>query len=370
MIPYLHLRLTRFLPPSASGSPSRSLATSRSSYTRSNSSSNIYTPIPREGDYEKEQTILHSSNSPTLLSTSHFPGPPFRTRANLRPSTCCLLLILISLISILLVLTCSLFAFYLFFPRELSNDGVSILAWMAGEVPRTFSTRGRFCKPLLEERERDFLSEGGGRRQWEQDEMTRELPVVDWARVITGSELLSRVIQPVADTGNPTTFPRFLHQTWKTHDIPPQFLAWSTTWRSHHNGTDGWEQVIWSDEDNDKLVREEFPEWLDLYRGLETSIHKADFVRPLYMYRSVRAHLLFLTWSLLKKSKTFLVDGAVGSEAFMQIWMVSFSMFFVKSLLTDLPSQSYPSSLLPQSCPDFLPLLTRNPVVYQTKLPT
>lgn len=116
--------------------------------------------------------------------------------------------------------------------------------------------------------------------------MTKELPEEDWATVITGSELLSRVIKPVAQDGEiPTDFPKLLHQSWKTHDIPSKFLAWSNTWRSHHNGTDGWEQVIWSDEDNAKLVMEEFPEWLDLYNALGTSIHKADFCRPLYMHR-------------------------------------------------------------------------------------
>ncbi|MBT3221209.1 MAG: hypothetical protein HN348_19175 [Proteobacteria bacterium] len=45
-----------------------------------------------------------------------------------------------------------------------------------------------------------------------------------------------------------------------------------------------WEYRLWTDADNDALVRDEFPFLLGLVRSLPKSIHRADFARILYLW--------------------------------------------------------------------------------------
>jgi len=44
-------------------------------------------------------------------------------------------------------------------------------------------------------------------------------------------------------------------------------------------------RVFWTDRDNETLVREHYPQFLDFYRQLTPGIKMADFARFLYMHR-------------------------------------------------------------------------------------
>lgn len=78
------------------------------------------------------------------------------------------------------------------------------------------------------------------------------------------------------------TFPKIIHQTWKDEQVPTSLASYQASWKSLHPE---WEYRLWTDEDNDALVENEFSSLLDLYRSLPRAIHRADFARVLYLWR-------------------------------------------------------------------------------------
>ena len=76
--------------------------------------------------------------------------------------------------------------------------------------------------------------------------------------------------------------PPILHQSWKSKSLPDNFQAWSRSWRKNHPT---WNYYLWSDEDNDALAREYYPEYYDFFSGLAKDIMKADVARAMYMHR-------------------------------------------------------------------------------------
>ena len=96
------------------------------------------------------------------------------------------------------------------------------------------------------------------------------------ARQISAAELMSR---PLAM--HQGSFPRILHQSWKSPELPAKFKAWSDSCRAKHSD---WEWVLWTDADNLELVRKHFS-WLEkTYHDLPSEIYRADLARNLYMY--------------------------------------------------------------------------------------
>lgn len=77
------------------------------------------------------------------------------------------------------------------------------------------------------------------------------------------------------------TIPKLIHQSWSSTELPAKFERWSSTYRHTHPD---WEWVLWTDEDNEELVRTHFPWLLKTYLGLPGVIYRADVVRNLYMY--------------------------------------------------------------------------------------
>lgn len=90
------------------------------------------------------------------------------------------------------------------------------------------------------------------------------------------ADLLAR--PPTLDSGK---IPRILHQSWKSTELPPKFKTWSILCRQKHKD---WEWVLWTDEDNLRLVQTYFPSLEAAYRDLPGEIYRADLVRYLYMY--------------------------------------------------------------------------------------
>ena len=101
-------------------------------------------------------------------------------------------------------------------------------------------------------------------------------PNSKFASPLSPAELLCR---PFAS--DLSAVPKLFHQTWKSIELPSKFEGWSKTCRERNID---WEWVLWTDEDNLKLVRKYFP-WLeDTYRALPGDIYRADLVRNMYMY--------------------------------------------------------------------------------------
>ncbi|KIM33667.1 glycosyltransferase family 32 protein [Serendipita vermifera MAFF 305830] len=99
-----------------------------------------------------------------------------------------------------------------------------------------------------------------------------------WAKAIHPDELMEKL-----ERGE-TIEAKLIHQSWKTrNDVPPNFEDWGRQWRKLH-GPD-WKYVLWTDEDNLKLVQKFYPEFLQTYQNLPREIYRADMVRNMYMHR-------------------------------------------------------------------------------------
>eukprot|EP00466_Bigelowiella_natans_P013847 jgi/Bigna1/139370/aug1.50_g14078 len=79
----------------------------------------------------------------------------------------------------------------------------------------------------------------------------------------------------------PLSFPRIIHQTWKTADkIPKSVAGWMHSWPKK-NPT--WRHVFWSDSDNRLLVQQHLGMLLPFFDALKP-VEQADVARYLYLY--------------------------------------------------------------------------------------
>lgn len=97
-----------------------------------------------------------------------------------------------------------------------------------------------------------------------------------FASPLSPDELLCRPL-----TSDLAAVPKLLHQTWKSKELPSKFESWSKACREEHHD---WEWILWTDEDNLKLVRMYFPWLVDTYLALPGDIYRVDLVRNMYMY--------------------------------------------------------------------------------------
>lgn len=90
------------------------------------------------------------------------------------------------------------------------------------------------------------------------------------------------VLKEYTQPNNIGEIPMFLHQTWKSELMKQDYQNSFDNWSKLHPG---FTHVLWTDEDNDLLVRTWFPQYLDSYNWLPIVIQKTDFVRLMYLYR-------------------------------------------------------------------------------------
>lgn len=88
-------------------------------------------------------------------------------------------------------------------------------------------------------------------------------------------------------------FPKIIHQTWKTKDLPINFEIGQTSWLENHPS---WEYKFWTDQDNLDFIKDHYPCYLQFYKDMPLAISKVDFVRYLYMhnYGGVYADMDFI----------------------------------------------------------------------------
>jgi mannosyltransferase OCH1-like enzyme len=76
--------------------------------------------------------------------------------------------------------------------------------------------------------------------------------------------------------------PRYIHQTWKTTDIPSVYRsAWLNSWIDCHPE---WHYRLWTDHDLGELARQRFPEFYPIFASNTQGVVKSDFGRLLVLY--------------------------------------------------------------------------------------
>ena len=78
-----------------------------------------------------------------------------------------------------------------------------------------------------------------------------------------------------------TSIPKLFHQSWINSTLPTKFEEWSHSCRS---ANPDWEWVLWTDEDNVKLVEKYAPWFGSTYDALHSEIYRADTARNIYMH--------------------------------------------------------------------------------------
>ena len=81
---------------------------------------------------------------------------------------------------------------------------------------------------------------------------------------------------------NASRIPNVVHQSWINTSVPEHFSSWRQSWVKNHRL---WEFKLWTDEDNDALVKRYAPWFLSRYEEYSEPVMRADAVRYLYMYR-------------------------------------------------------------------------------------
>ena len=81
---------------------------------------------------------------------------------------------------------------------------------------------------------------------------------------------------------NASNIPHIFHQSWVNRTVPKHYSAWRQSWVTNHRH---WEFKLWTDEDNDALVRQYAPWFLSRYQEYDEPVMRADSVRYLYLYR-------------------------------------------------------------------------------------
>jgi hypothetical protein len=96
------------------------------------------------------------------------------------------------------------------------------------------------------------------------------------AKYLSPTELMKRNLAPAHKT-----IPKLLHQSWSDSELPSKFKKWSDGCREQHAE---WEWVLWTDEDNEQLMKTYLPWMLEAFDKLKGPIYKADLSRHAYMY--------------------------------------------------------------------------------------
>lgn len=79
-----------------------------------------------------------------------------------------------------------------------------------------------------------------------------------------------------------TDFPKIIHQSWANENLREDYKKYSQTWKDLHPD---YEYILWTDEDNLNLIKEQDPSFLNDYNSYNHYIKRADAARYYYMYK-------------------------------------------------------------------------------------
>ncbi len=100
------------------------------------------------------------------------------------------------------------------------------------------------------------------------------------------------------------TIPKIIHQTYKNHNLPETYKMCQTEIKRLHPD---FEYRFYTDEDMDRLMKTEFPEYYDKFNELPRMIMKIDMFRYFLMYKygglyTDMDYLMFNTFDLLNET--------------------------------------------------------------------
>jgi mannosyltransferase OCH1-like enzyme len=77
---------------------------------------------------------------------------------------------------------------------------------------------------------------------------------------------------------------KIIHQTWVDEDIPRNIYKqeWQDSWK---NMSPDWDYMFWTDEDNERLIRDEYPSFWDTFQKVDKGVVKSDLCRILYLHK-------------------------------------------------------------------------------------
>lgn len=75
--------------------------------------------------------------------------------------------------------------------------------------------------------------------------------------------------------------PKIIHQTYKIKELPESYQKYQQTLLSLHKD---WEYKLWTDQDNEYFLKNNYPEYFTIYNKLPAKIMKFDFIRYVYLY--------------------------------------------------------------------------------------
>lgn len=81
------------------------------------------------------------------------------------------------------------------------------------------------------------------------------------------------------------TIPKIIHQTWKDTTIPDKWKKSEIEWKRHHPLSSGWQYILWTDDDNRNLIKNDFPWFLDIYDNYPYPIQRVDTARYFILYK-------------------------------------------------------------------------------------
>ena len=120
--------------------------------------------------------------------------------------------------------------------------------------------------------------------------------------------------------------PKIIMQSWKTREIPEH---WEESPKSIAKVMPDWKYILMTDEDNRKMVKEHFPDFLECYDSLPYHIQRVDCARYcfLYLYGGIYIDLDFLCKKdlspLFQSGDIFLVSSGNVSGYYTNSFMAS-----------------------------------------------
>lgn len=90
-----------------------------------------------------------------------------------------------------------------------------------------------------------------------------------------------RFEMPMYNESVGSTFPLIFHQSWKTTNLPNEFLQSRKTCLRHNPN---FKSILWTDDMNREFLKHEYPWFLQTYDSYDSNIKRADSVRYFYMY--------------------------------------------------------------------------------------
>src|SRR5690348_13088623 len=76
--------------------------------------------------------------------------------------------------------------------------------------------------------------------------------------------------------------PPIIVQTWKTRELPSKCITLVDNLKSLHPD---WTYILSTDEENEKLVKEEFPQYYEVWKNLPKKIQQVDAIKYMLIYK-------------------------------------------------------------------------------------